>query len=467
MILSSKIALEVLNEGLRTGADFAEIFVQDETDHILSINHRKVDVNSSNLIYGAGIRLNKDGQQVYGYTSDLSKASLMKLAGQLASSFNGERVITVTELKSVKNPKKHQPKKEHSSMSDEDKIAYLRRAEKAMYDVDSIIVNAMASIQEFDQHVEIFTARGAEGRSVADRRCRTRVIFNATAQKDGEFQSAFEGPGASKGIEWLDEVNPEENGIKVAKDAVELIYAPECPSGKMTVVIGNSFGGVLFHEACGHPLEGTAISHNNSTFCDKLNTKIASDVVSAIDDGTIEGAWGSMNFDDEGNPTTRNVLIKDGVLNSYMVDDFDGKRMNMASTGACRRQSYKYLPTTRMTNTFIDAGSSTVEDIIKATDFGLYCESFSGGSVDPSTDKFNFTASKAYIIKNGKIDHAVKGASLIGFGYEVLPNIDMVAGDLVRGQGNCGAASGSIPTDVGQPTLRVQNVTVGGRGGAI
>lgn len=464
MILSSSTVIAVLNEGLKTGADFAEIYVQDKKTHNIQLSHKKVDVNTSGLIYGAGIRLNKNGQQVYGYTSDLSKNSLLKLASNLAESFNEKQKVTVTELTAVKNPKKHQPKKKHDSLSDDDKIAYLKRAEKSMYDVSPLVINAMVGISEWDEKVEIYNSTG---RAVTDTRIRTRLVFSATAGRDNEYQSAFEGPGGSEGLELLDRINPEEFGTNVAKDAVDLLDAPECPSGKMTVIIGNKFGGVLFHEACGHPLEGTAISHNNSPFAGKLGEKIASEIVSVRDDGTIPNGWGSSNFDDEGNPTTNNYLIKDGILTSYMVDSFDGARMNLPSTGACRRQSYKYLPTTRMTNTFICGGKSKVEDIIKATDFGLYCVSFNGGSVDPSTDKFNFAASKAYIIKNGKIDHLVKGASLIGFGYEVLPNIDMVADDEERAQGMCGAASGSIPTDVGQPTLRVQNMTVGGRGGAI
>lgn len=464
MILSSSTVIAVLNEGLKTGADFAEIYVQDKKTHSIQLSHKKVDVNTSGLIYGAGIRLNKNGQQVYGYTSDLSKNSLLKLASNLSESFNDKQKITVTELTAVKNPKKHQPKKKHDSLSDDDKIAYLKRAEKVMYDYSPLIANAFVGLMEWDEKVEIYNSTG---RAVSDSRVRTRLSFSATASRNNEYQNSYEGPGGSEGLELLDRINPEEWATNAAKDAVDLLDAPECPSGKMTVIIGNKFGGVLFHEACGHPLEGTAISHNNSPFAGKLGQKIASEIVSVRDDGTIPNGWGSSNFDDEGNPTTNNYLIKDGVLTNYMVDSFDGARMNLPSTGACRRQSYKYLPTTRMTNTFICGGKSKVEDIIKATDFGLYCVSFSGGSVDPSTDKFNFAASKAYIIKNGKIDHLVKGASLVGYGYEVLPNIDMVADDEERAQGMCGAASGSIPTDVGQPTLRVQNMTVGGRGGAI
>jgi TldD protein len=312
-----------------------------------------------------------------------------------------------------------------------------------------------------DEDVEIYNTKG---NFAADTRVRTRFMVNSIAAKDGQFQSAYEGPGGSYGDEVFTLNDTVATSVKAAKLSVALLSAPVCPSGKMTVIIGNKFGGVLFHESCGHPLEGTAISHKTSVFWDKLGKPIASKVVSAIDDGTIVHGWGSSEYDDEGEKTTKNVLIKDGILVSYMMDDFDGRRMNRPSTGACRRQSYKFLPTTRMTNTYIDNGSSTPEEIIKATKEGLYCVSFAGGSVDPSTDKFNFTASEAYVIKDGKIDHLVRNASLVGYGYEVLPNIDMVGNDLARGQGNCGAASGSIPVDVGQPTIRVQNMTVGGGG---
>ncbi len=464
MIISKQVALSVLNEGLKTGADYAEVFAQDEIDHNIILSHKKVDANSSKLIYGVGIRLIKKGKVVYGYTSDLSKKSLLKLASDLASSYQGERVIDLKELHTVHNPMKHQPVKPHASMSDDEKIAYLKKGEKAIYEYSPLVINAMVGLIEWDEKVEIYNSKG---NAVYDNRTRTRLMISAVAGKDNQFQSGYEAPGGSEGLELLDRVNPIETGKGVAKTACDLLEAPECPSGKMTVIIGNKFGGVIFHEACGHPLEGTAISHDSSVFCGKLGKKIASDVVSAIDDGTIDHGWGSSNFDDEGEKTTKNLLIKDGVLVNYMVDDYDGARLNMPSTGSCRRQSYKYLPTTRMTNTYICAGKSTPEEIIKATKFGLYCVSFNGGSVDPSTDKFNFTASKAYIIKDGKIDHLVRDASLVGYGYEILPNIDMVANDVDRGQGMCGAASGSLQVDVGQPTIRVQNITVGGRGGNI
>lgn len=235
----------------------------------------------------------------------------------------------------------------------------------------------------------------------------------------------------------------------------------------MDVVMGNGFGGVIFHESCGHALEASAVSIGLSVFANKKGQQIASELVSAVDDGTIEGGWGSGNIDDEGNPTQRNLLIKNGVLNSYLVDDFNGRRMNEKGNGATRRESYAFEPTSRMSNTFILAGKSTPEEIIRATKFGLYAKSMGGGSVNPATGEFNFAVIEGYMIEDGKVTYPVKGATLIGSGKEVLMNIDMVGNDLLRAQGMCGAASGSIPADVGQPTIRVKDITVGGSGGAI
>lgn len=460
-MLDKNIALEVLNEGLKTGADFAELYIQNKFSQSLILSHKIVDSYNSSLTYGASIRLMLGTKCIFGYTNEVNEKSLLELASKLAASFEDERKIDLKEFSVDLVGKKHQPLKESNLLTTQEKIDYLKKAENEIYSYSPKIINATCGLLETDEKVEIFNSKG---RHIQDRRVRTRLVISAVAGENNNFQTAFEGPGASKGLELLDEIDQVKLAHDVAKDAIDLLNAPECPSKKMTVIIGNKFGGVLFHEACGHPLEGSAISKKTSVFHDKLGQQIASSCVTAIDDGTIDNGWGSFNYDDEGEIATKNVLIKDGILTSFMMDNFEGRRINATSTGACRRQSYKYLPTTRMTNTYIANGPYTVEDIIKATKDGLYCVSFSGGSVDPSTDKFNFTASKAYIIKDGKIDHLVKDASLVGYGYEVLKNIDMVGNDSDRGQGMCGASSGSIPVDVGQPTIRVQNVTVGGRG---
>ena len=235
----------------------------------------------------------------------------------------------------------------------------------------------------------------------------------------------------------------------------------------MPVIIGNGWGGVLFHESCGHPLEASSSFLGLSCFSDKNGEMIANPVVSAVDDSTIPGEWGSIDIDDEGNPGQKRQLIKDGVLVGNMIDDFNGRRKNMEGNGASRRQNYKFCPTSRMSNTYIENGKSTPEEIIAATKLGLYTVGFNGGSVNPATGEFNFGCSEAYIVRDGKICEPVKGATLIGKGYEILKDIDMVANDLAFGQGMCGAASGQIRTNVGQPTLRISKVFVGGRGGEL
>jgi len=234
----------------------------------------------------------------------------------------------------------------------------------------------------------------------------------------------------------------------------------------MPVVLNNQFGGVIFHEACGHGLEATSVSKNASVFCGKLNQVVASPIVTAIDDGTLENGWGSANYDDEGYPQQRRVLIDKGVLKSYMVDKLNSRRMNHLPTGSSRRESYRFSPTSRMSNTFIDNGTSTFEEIIASTEYGLFAAKMGGGSVNPGSGDFNFSVSEGYIVRNGKIAEPVRGAALVGNGAEILWKIDMVGNNLDRARGMCGSASGSICADVGQPTLRVSSITVGGKKGA-
>lgn len=463
-MISRKLALEVLNAGLSTGADYSEIYFQSKYSHLTSLAKKQVDNVYGALTYGVGIRLLKGTDVVYGYTSDLSRPSLLKLAARLSEGFTGERVLTVEELRKAKVSHRDDPLKSHESMSTDEKIAFLKKVEAAAYAVDSKIVDVGVTLNEQDEEVAVYNS---EGTVTTDRRTRTRFNVNAVASDGTNYESAFFGPGFSCGLELLDRYDFVAGAERVARRAVELLSAPECPSGEMSVVIGNAFGGTLFHEACGHPLEGSAISHGTSPFAGKLGQQVASSLVTAVDDGTIPGAWGSEGYDDEGVKSTKNVLIKDGILQNYMLDRVTARKLDLTPTGSCRRQSYRYLPTTRMTNTYIAPGSSTKEEIIAKTEKGIYLQDFTGGSVDPTTDKFNFSASSAYLIEHGKLTTLVKSACLVGFGYEVLKNIDMVGDDCVRAAGICGAASGLVPVEVGQPTIRVSKMIVGGRGGNI
>ncbi|MFY9527047.1 MAG: TldD/PmbA family protein, partial [Limnochordia bacterium] len=296
-----------------------------------------------------------------------------------------------------------------------------------------------------------------------DRRIRTRLGINAVASKGNEKQSAFRGPGRHMGFELYEQIDVEEIARDAAQSAVTMVNADYAPSGKYPVIIDNEFGGVIFHEACGHGLEATSVAKGASVFAGKLGQKVASEIVTAVDDGSIPNAWGSQNIDDEGFKTRRNVLIENGILKGYMIDRLNGRRMGMEPTGNSRRQSYKYAPTSRMTNTFICAGESTKEEIIANTEYALFARRMGGGSVNPATGEFNFAVAEGYIVRNGKIEKPVRGATLIGKGSDVLLKIDMVGSNLATGQGMCGSLSGSIPADVGQPTIRVTEMTVGGR----
>ncbi len=251
--------------------------------------------------------------------------------------------------------------------------------------------------------------------------------------------------------------------VKAAKQAVTMLHAEPCPAGVMPVVIDGGFGGVIFHEACGHSLEAAAVAFGNSEFAGKLGQRIASPVVTAVDDGTLPNAWGSLNIDDEGLPTTRLVLIENGILKNYMIDKLNARRMNMAPTGSGRRQDYTFAPTSRMRNTFIAAGSDDEAEIISSCPDGLYARSMGGGSVNPVTGEFNFAVDEGYLIRGGRIDRPVRGASLIGRGSDILMKIDRVGKNLRLAQGMCGASSGSVPVNVGQPMIRVTDITVGGR----
>ena len=464
-MISKKIAIDVLNAGLATGADFAEIFIEEKDGNVISIDNGKVENAIIGKTYGAGIRLLKKFRSVYGYTNDVSKTGLIKLAQSLSNSFNDKQIVFVNNLKNKKVKNIAPIKESLFDIDNSELVAYLKKGEKVMQEYDKRIVRTSASIIYNKRKTVIFNSNELMINNEIERE---RISLSCVAAEGDKIETGYVAPGASAGFEFLkNEIDIEKLGKEAAEKAILMLTAKECPSGKMPVVIGNGFGGVLFHEACGHPLEASSVSKNISVFSGKLGEQIASPIVTAIDDGTITNAWGSNSVDDEGNETQRTVLIENGILKNYLIDDFNGRRMGAKGNGACRRQSYKFEPTSRMSNTYIDNGTSNPEDIIKATKLGLYAKSLGGGSVNPATGEFNFACSEAYIIRDGKVCEPVRGATLIGSGKDILTKIDMVGNDLERSQGMCGASSGSIPVDVGQPTLRISEIAVGGNGGEL
>lgn len=451
---------ELLELCVQTGGDYAEIFEEKKNTNSYSMLNGKVENANSGITYGIGIRIFHENESVYAYSNDTSMDNLRKMAKDLSSSYSEEKKNIQFELKEVEYENRHVVEIDPSTVSSEAKIEVIRKACKSALEYDEVIQKVMTSYMDEKQEVAI---SNTEGKYIRDTRIRTRLAVQAIAIDGEKMEAGFYGPGASKGFEFYNEIDPVEAGKEAARIAKTLIFADECPSGNMPVIIDNGFGGVIFHEACGHALEASSVAKGQSVFCGKLGEKIASELVSAVDDGTIPNAWGSCNIDDEGNFMKRNLLIEHGILKGYMIDGLNGRRMNMPSTSSSRRQSYKFETTSRMTNTFILAGNDELEDMIADTKYGLYCKSMSGGSVDPSTGDFNFAVQEGYLVQDGKIVKAVKGASLIGNGADTLLKIDRVGKNLKRAQGMCGSSSGSIPTDVGQPAIRVSSMIVGGR----
>ena len=460
-MISKEIASQVLSKCLITGGDFAEIFEEDSISNSIGIIDSKVENALGGRSYGIGIRIFKGFKSVYAYTNDNSLSSLLDTAYKAALALgNLKEENTIILDNSFKYKNMHDIKIYPNTVDYQNKIKVMKEAYTSAKEYSTDISQVNVTYMDKTQNILI---ANTEGLYIEDERIRTRLGISAVASKGSENQTGFEGPGRAKGFEMFEEIDPVYYGKEAARVAHTMLHAKNCPAGKMTVAIDNGFGGVIFHEACGHSLEATSVAKGNSVFSGKLNEQIASTKVTAIDDGTLANHWGSSNIDDEGNFTKKNVLIENGILKSYMIDKLNGRRMNMKPTGSSRRQSYKYAPTSRMTNTYIQAGDDKPEDIIKSIDNGLYAKKMGGGSVNPVTGEFNFSVAEGYIVKYGEIKAPVRGATLIGKGSEVLMNIDMVGNNLAQAQGMCGSVSGSIPTNVGQPMIRVKEITVGGR----
>ena len=450
-----------LEAALATGGDFSELFFEDRVGDTLSMTDGRIDTAVTSRSCGAGIRVYKGLNSVYVYTSDVSADGLLACARKAAQAVGEgafeQKVRLSGSICANINPVLELP----SLVEGSRRAAVLRETSSAAKGYSNEIKQVKARLLDWDSAV---TIANSEGLCVSDRRVYTRLVTSAVAASATENQSGSCNPGAQMGFELFNgHVDPAQVGIEAAQQAVTMLHADNCPAGVMPVVIDGGFGGVIFHEACGHSLEATGVAFGNSEFCGKLGQKIASDCVTAIDDGTMPNEWGSLNVDDEGTPATRLVLIENGILKNYMVDRLNGRRMGMAPTGNARRESYSYAPTSRMRNTFIAPGSHDESEIIATCGDGLYAKQMGGGSVNPVTGEFNFAVNEGYLIKDGKIDRPVRGASLIGRGSDVLMKIDRVGRKMWMAQGMCGSLSGSVPTNVGQPMIRVTDITVGGR----
>lgn len=459
--INETLAKEILEVALSTGGDFAEVYMEKTTNEVLRLHSGKLSTANVSKVKGAAIRIIKGELEVNSSITDCTYENLLKAAKTLAGSFNDKKHVEVQpfvekKVELVVNPKNVRG----NDISRE--VNLLKTASDTIYAYSKEIVQVICNLTKMEKRIFVFAS---DSTWQTDYRCNTRLSCQAVASDGKEMETGFDSFGRNQGMEMFDDFDVVPFAKQVAHDAVEMLHAEPMQGGEMPVVINNGFGGVILHEACVHGLEATSVAKGMSVFCNKLGQKVASDIVNAVDDGTNLNAWGSINVDDEGTPSKCNVLIENGILKSYLVDKRNSKKMNHPITGSSRRESYKYQTTSRMTNTYFLNGKSTFDEIIKSTEKGLFAEKMGGGSVNPATGEFNFAVQVGYMIENGKITKPVKGATLVGSGKDVLLHIDMIGDNLSCGYGLCGSMSGSVPTIVGQPTIRVSKMTVGGKGG--
>lgn len=452
-------AVKILEAGLSTGADFCEVFMEDTINYSLEMVSGEVTDISNFHVTGASIRIIKDDVAVNGCTSEMSYDALIKLANKLASNFEG---APSNEIKEFNDTTRNSIVHIDENRANDDPVPLLKKAYVAAKEYSNEIIQVICSATRKNQKIHVFANDGTWAK---DRRLNTRLGVSCIASDGKNMQSSGENEGGNSAMDLYDNFDMEELGRSAAESAVKMLHADEMVGGDIPVVIHNGFGGVILHESCGHSLEAAGVAKGMSVNCGKLGKKIASDIVNAVDSGIHENEWGSLNVDDEGTPTRCNVLIENGILKSYLVDKQNSKKMNHPITASSRRESYKHVPTARMTNTYFLNGTSTFEEIIANTKYGLFAKKMGGGSVNPATGEFNFAVNEGYMIEDGKITKPVRGATLVGSGKDVLLRIDMISNNLSLGYGMCGASSGSIPACVGQPTIRVSHLTVGGKGG--
>jgi TldD protein len=462
-MLDSDLVGKVLVEARSGGADFAELYVERWRRRQLRVLNREVKEAASGLEYGAGLRLFYGGDVVYAYSNDLGEAALLELAktmsqlkgtaGRVDAAGKGGLDFRKSTARGL-----HAPEIAFEARPKRYRLERLLEADAGAR-VAPEIKQVETRLFEWEQDVLVASSEGAW---VEDRRVRTRLVVVAIAQDDGEVQTGHFGPGLSVGLELFDRYPPKAVGRRAGEQAMTNLRGKRAPAGTMPVVIGNAFGGVIFHEALGHLLETTSVAKKASVLADKLGEEVASPVVTYIDDGTTAHGWGSSEFDDEGMPTERTVLIDKGVLASYMVDRWGSLKTGYKPTGSGRRQDYTFAPTSRMRNTFIAPGETPHEDLFTGIDFGLYAKAMGGGQVSPGSGEYNFAVDEGYIIRKGKVEEPVRGAMLVGKGPDTIKRVVAVSSDLETAPGMCGSLSGSLPVEVGQPHLLVTELVVGG-----
>lgn len=454
----------VLATALGKKADYADLYFEYRKNQGVSLEEGLVKSCSQSTTNGVGVRVLAEAKTGYAFTDDITIDNL-ELAARTARYIaqNHQSRVPANVGQPIREARDLYPVK--VSVTDvalDNKISMLYEADKLARSLDSRIKNVFVSLGAEQKIILIATSQGLV---VGDIQPLTRLNVTCIAEEAGNRQvGSFGGGGRVEFGFFVDNKAYERYAREAVRQAILNLSARDAPAGTMEVVLGPGWPGILLHEAIGHGLEGDFNRKKTSAFSDRIGQRVASDLCTVVDDGTILARRGSINIDDEGTPTRRNVLIEKGILKGYLQDRLNAGLMKMSVTGNGRRESYAHIPMPRMTNTFMLAGESAPEDIIRSVKHGLYAVSFGGGQVDITNGKFVFSASEAYLIENGEVTAPVKGATLIGNGPDVLTRVSMVGSDLKldEGVGTCGKDGQSVPVGVGLPTIRIDGLTVGG-----
>lgn len=466
--LDRKALIEVFNLMDHRNIDYADLYFQLSQDESWVLEDGIIKEGGFHIDRGVGVRAVSGEKTGFAYADQIDLANLQQCANAVKgiAQITQQSFIQPRSFSTTQPVLRYQPINPLDSLSKEQKIELLYLVDRTARSADPRVTKVSASLSAIYEEVLI---AATDGTLAADIRPLVRLSISILVEEKGKRERGSAGCGGRFGLDWFFEVeNGEMRAVVFAKEAVRQalvnLNAIPAPAGLMPVVLGAGWPGVLLHEAVGHGLEGDFNRKESSLFTGKIGELVTSPLCTIVDDGTLPNRRGSLTIDDEGVPSQCNVLIKDGILQGYMQDKMNARLMGVAPTGNGRRESYAHLPMPRMTNTYMLAGQSKFDDLIASVDRGIFAPHFGGGQVDITSGKFVFSTSEAYLIENGKITQPVKGATLIGSGIEVMQNISMVADsvEIDHGIGVCGKEGQSVPVGVGQPALKIEQITVGG-----
>jgi TldD protein len=460
-MIDQDVLTRVLGTAVKSGADFAEVFAEDKRSTSVGLDDGRIEQVTSGRDRGAGIRVVKGDTTGFAHTADLSEAGLLAAARSAAAAASqgggGVREVSLTRVAATKvNTVERVP----DEVPKADKVDLLRRIDDVARSAGASIVQVSAGYGDSRRRILV---ANTDGILAEDEQVRCLVRMSVVANGDAGMQTGFQSAGQTVGFEMFDSVDVDELARDAARMAITKLSARPAPSGSVPVVIKQGSGGVLFHEACGHGLEADLVAKGASVYRGKAGELVASPLVTLVDDGTMSTEWGAIGIDDEGHPSQYNVLIQDGVLTDYMWDYLRARKERRPQSGNGRRQSYMHLPMVRMTNTYVLNGTEEPDEIVRATESGVYVAKLGGGSVNTATGDFVFGLTEAYLIENGEITEPLREGNLIGNGPQVLRDIDLLGNDFAMGNpGTCGKDGQGVPVGDGQPTLRVKTMTIGG-----